>query len=151
MLLALRMDTVSGRLSAVRSDEPTFGFGWTPVRDSNGRVGRGLCAWWNSTPARLLLLNRRSKKLTYPKWSHSNLRSVPVPSRAALEGELADAFDTSKGLTMLPMAQGSQCAARKVIDAAAASVLNITSNHVLELRNMLEAEPTVTNASATRA
>ena len=150
MLLALRMDTVSGRLSSVRSDEPTFGFGWTPVRDSAGRVGRGLCAWWNSTPARILLLNRRSKKLTYPKWSHSNLRSVPVPSRAALEGELADAFDALKGLPMLPMGQGSQCDARQVIDAAAANVLNMTTKNIVKLRSMLCAEPTVTNKPAPR-
>lgn len=150
VLLALRMDTVSGRLTAVRSDEPTFGFGWTPVLDSGGRAGCGLCAWWNSTPGRLLLLNRRSKKLTYPKWSHSNLRSVPVPNRAALEGELADAFDAAKGLAMLPMAQGSQCDARQIIDAAAANVLNMTTKHVVELRSLLGSEPTVTNTSAIR-
>ena len=148
VLLALRMDTVSGRLSAVRSDQPTFGFGWTPVLDSTGRAGRGLCAWWNSTPARLLLLNRRSKKLTYPKWSHSNLRSVPVPSRADLEGNLADAFDVVSGSVMLPMAQGAECYARRIVDEAAATVLNIEANEIANWRQVLAAEPTVSNEYA---
>ena len=145
VLLALRMDTVSGRLSAVRSNQPTFGFGWSPVQSSAGREGRGLCAWWNSTPARLLLLNRRSKKLTYPKWSHSNLRSVPVPSRADLKGDLADAFDAAKELTMLPMAQGDHCEARRTVDEAAAAVLQRHTDELTTWRKMLAAEPTVSN------
>ena len=146
VLLALRMDTVSGRLTAVHSRRRTFGFGWTPVQDSAGRVGRGLCAWWNSTPARLLLLNRRSKKLTYPKWSHSNLRSVPVPGRADLEGNLADAFDAAKSSAMLPMAQGARCDARRIVDEAAATVLNMKPDDMANWREMLAAEPTVSNA-----
>ena len=70
------------------------------------------------------------------------------PNNAALEGELADAFDASKGLPMLPMGQGHQCQARQVLDMAAANVLNMTTKHIVELQSMLGAEPTVTNKPA---
>ena len=61
LLVAERYDTVSGRLTAIYGDEPTFGFGWRPVATANREVSMAICLWLNSTPGRLLLLNRRVK------------------------------------------------------------------------------------------
>ena len=79
LMLAARYDTVSGRLTALWSDISTFGFGWIPSTGPSRAYEKAVCAWWNSTAGRLLLLNRRAKKLTYPKWSKEHLKSLPWP------------------------------------------------------------------------
>ena len=148
VLLVLRMDTHAGVLSALRGNDPTFGFGWTPVLNSGGEAGKALCAWWNSTPGRLLLLNRRSKKLTYSKMSHEMLRSIPAPSKEhPRSSALARAFDRAKGMDMLPMAMGDECNARRIIDDAAAEVLGVSPDDMAEWRRLLSLEPTISGRS----
>ena len=66
LLVAQRFDTLSGRLTALYSDEPSVGSGWVPVGVKDERMEKALAVWWNSTPVRMMLLNRRTKKLTYP-------------------------------------------------------------------------------------
>lgn len=64
-----------------------------------------------------MLLNQRTRKLTYPRWSLAQLRSIRVPKRAA----------------------------RHVIDRAAALAIGIHADRVAEWRRRLAAEPTITN------
>ena len=79
LLIAKKHDTVSGRLTALWSATASVGGGWTPVAAPNADVEKALAVWWNSTPVRLMLLNRRGKKLTYPAWSLAHLREIRVP------------------------------------------------------------------------
>lgn len=108
-----------------------------------------MVAWWNSTPARLLLLNMRSKKLTYPTWSLAQLRQVgiPKPNNPAW-GALAQAWEEACELEMVPLSQGEECPARHLIDQAAALALGMEEEQLAEWRQMLAQEPTISNRPA---
>ncbi|MCY3579148.1 MAG: DEAD/DEAH box helicase family protein [bacterium] len=149
VLVAHRHDTVSGRLTALWSPSPTVGSGWIPVSIPDQPTGKALVAWWNSTPARLLLLNMRSKKLTYPTWSLAQLRQVgiPKPNNPAW-GALAQAWEEACELEMVPLSQGEECPARHLIDQAAALALGMEEEQLAEWRQMLAQEPTISNRPA---
>ena len=49
VLVAMKMDTISGRLSGLWSDIPSFGW-WVPISVTDEDIGKALVAWWNSTP-----------------------------------------------------------------------------------------------------
>ena len=147
LMLATRYNTVSGRVTALWSETPTFGFGWIPARGADGVYEQAICAWWNSTPGRLLLLNRRAKTLTYPKWSVAHLTSLPVPRPSSAGcAELTEAWNRCRLLPMLPLRDAEKCAARQAIDEAAALVLGLDSGELADWRRRLAAEPTVTNS-----
>ena len=148
LLVAMRMDTIAGRLNALWATSASFGW-WVPVAVDNDRQGQALAAWWNSTPARLMLLNRRAKKLTYPTWQLHHLREVriPTPDNPGWDA-LADAWQQVRDLELLPMRDGEKCEARRVIDEAAAAALDVSTETVAGWRAMLAAEPTVTNRRA---
>ena len=148
LLVPMRFDTNAGRLTGLWTAQPSFGW-WVPVGVNDERLAKALAAWWNSTPVRLLLLNRRGRKLTYPVWQLAHLREIRIP-RADSVGwdELYSAFGRVSGLELLPMRQAEECEARRVIDAAAAVVLRAPPAVLADWRRRLAAEPTVTNARA---
>ena len=149
LMLATRYDTVSGRLTALWSEVPTFGFGWIPAKGPDRAYEKAICAWWNSTVGRLLLLNRRAKKLTYPKWSVEHLKSLPCPKPETPGcAALAEAWKQSNRTTLLPLQQAEDCVVRQIIDEAAAQVLGVEPDVVADWRWRLAAEPTITNARA---
>lgn len=149
LLVAMRMNVASGRLNALWATSPSFGW-WVPVAlDGDPAKGKALAVWWNSTPARLMLLNRRAKAMTYPTWQLQHLREVriPTPDNPAWDA-LADAWEAVRDIELLPMRDGEKCPARRVIDEAAAAVLGVGAEKIAEWRSRLAAEPTVTNARA---
>ncbi len=146
VLIAIRYDTINSRLSALWSAQASIGTGWVPVAVDDERRAKALVAWWNSTPARLMLMNRRDRKLTYPKWSLKQLRSVGVPKpNNPAWGSLADAWEEVCDTNLLPLCKAENCVARKVIDNAAAKVLGIEGSQVADWRRLLMSEPTITN------
>ena len=105
---------------------------------------RPLAVWWNSTPARMMLLNRRSKKLTYPQWSLEHLREIRIPKPdnpgwSALYETYGKIYDKE----LLPMGQAVEDPARAIIDEAAAKVLNMDPKVLAGWRERLSCEPTV--------
>jgi len=148
-MLAARYDTVSGRLTALWSDISTFGFGWIPATGPSRAYEQAVCAWWNSTVGRMLLLNRRARKLTYPKWSKGHLKSLPCPLPEAVGTEaLSEAWEQVHDLELLPMREAEQCEARRIIDAAAAIALGINGDEIADWRRRLAREPTIANVRA---
>ena len=95
------------------------------------------------------MLNQRTRKLTYPKWSLAQLRQVriPTPDNPGWDA-LADAWQQVRDLELLPMRDGEKCEARRVIDEAAAAALDVSAETVAGWRAMLAAERTVTNRRA---
>ena len=55
LLVAEKFDTIGGRLTAIYSEDATFGFGWRPVETGGKEESKALCLWLNSTPARIQL------------------------------------------------------------------------------------------------
>ncbi|MCY4107537.1 MAG: hypothetical protein OXG11_00735, partial [Chloroflexi bacterium] len=109
-----------------------------------------LAEWWNSTPTRLMLLNQRSKTLTYPSWSLDQLRQIHVPTRLNEEAwdSLRSAFDKACDIDLLPMQQADECEVRQMIDKAAALACGLEPATVADWRCRLAAEPTITNRHA---
>jgi len=152
LMVAERYDTVSGRLTALWSETSTFGFAWIPSTGPSRAYEKAVCAWWNSTPGRMLLLNRRAKKLTYPKWSKEHLKSLPCPKPAAPGVRaLTEAWERANRIPLLPLAQAQRCAARHIIDNAAALALGVSEDEVADWRRRLAAEPTIANARVPRS
>ena len=148
MLVTMKMDTISGRLSGLWSESASFGW-WVPVSVTDEDTGKALAAWWNSTPVRLMLLNRRARKLTYPMWQVAHLRQIRIPkSENPAWTLLRDAFKHVKNVELLPMGQGEECQARRVIDEAAAAALGMSAETIADWRQRLAVEPTVTNRYA---
>ena len=145
----MRCNVVSGRLTAIWSPSPSVGSAWTPVLVKDQRRAKALAAWWNSTPARLMLLNQRSKTLTYPSWSLAQLRQIRVPTlSSAAWSLLTDAFDETRDMELQPMRHAEDCLARQILDRAAATAIDVEEELVADWRRRLAAEPTITNARA---
>lgn len=148
LLVPMRLNTVSGRLTGVWTAQPSFGW-WVPIAVSDEDRQKALAAWWNSTPVRLMLLNRRAQTLTYPTWQLEHLREIRIPkSDNPAWGSLRTAFDQVYNRELLPMRQAEECGARRVIDEAAASALEIETRVLADWRSRLAAEPTITNVRA---
>ena len=148
LLVTMRNNTVSGRLTGLWTAQPSFGW-WVPVAIPDERTAKALAAWWNSTPVRLMLLNRRAQTLTYPTWQLAHLREIRIP-RPDNPGwaPLKAAFDQVCDAELLPMRQAEDCEVRYVIDDAAALALGVEPDIVADWRRLLAAEPTVSNERA---
>ena len=148
LLVTMRLNTVSGRLTGLWTANPSFGW-WVPIAVENERSAKALAVWWNTTPARLMLLNRRGKTLTYPTWQVAHLREIkiPKPDNPAWTS-LRAAFDRVCDIELLPMRQAEECEVRQIIDEAAAQALGVQPDVVADWRRRLAAEPTITNARA---
>ena len=145
LLVPMRFDTISGRLTGVWTAQASFGW-WVPIAVSDEDRQKALAAWWNSTPVRLMLLNRRAQKLTYPTWQLAHLREIRVPKPDSPAWSfLRVAFDEVGDTELLPMKQAEECAARRVIDEAAALALDIAPDTLADWRRRLAAEPTISN------
>ena len=151
MLVAMKMNTMSGRLSGLWSETPSFGW-WVPVSVKDDDTAKALAAWWNSTPVRLMLLNLRARTLIYPMWQVAHLREIriPKPENPAWT-RLRDAFEQVKSVELLPMGRAEECPARRVIDRAAAAALDVSKDVTARWRRRLASEPTVSNKYAPMA
>ena len=149
LLIAEKFDTHGGRLTACYCDKPTFGFGFRPVKSGSRDESKALCLWLNSTPARIQLLNRRSKKLTYPAWVTEHWAAVIIPKHndATIE-RLAWIWEQLKDEELQPMRFGATDEVRIAIDAAAAGAAGLDNARITEWREKLALEPTITGQRA---
>ncbi|MXY57990.1 MAG: N-6 DNA methylase [Gammaproteobacteria bacterium] len=148
LLVPMRLNTVSGRLTGLWTDQPSFGW-WVPIAVPDNDRQKALAVWWNSTPVRLMLLNKRAQTLTYPTWQLAHLREIRIPNPDnPAWSSLREAFDEVSDVELLPMKQAEECEARKVIDEAAALACGIEIELLAEWRRRLAAEPTITNRQA---
>ena len=148
LLVPMRLNTVSGRLTGLWTAQPSFGW-WVPISVDDEDRAKALAVWWNTTPARLMLLNRRGKTLTYPTWQVAHLREIriPKPDNPAWDA-LREAFDQVCEIELLPMRQAEECRVRQIIDGAAAQALGVDDETLADWRQRLAAEPTITNVHA---
>ena len=148
LLVPMRLNTVSGRLTGVWTAQRSFGW-WVPIAVSDEDRQKALAVWWNSTPVRLILLNRRAQTLTYPTWQLAHLRevSIPKPDNNAWDA-LRGAFDQTCDRELLPMRRAAECEARGIIDEAAALALGLHPDVLKDWRQRLAVEPTITNRRA---
>ena len=148
VLVPMRLDTIGGRLTGLWSAKPSFGW-WVPIAVPDRDRQKALAAWWNSTPVRLMLLNRRAQKLTYPTWQLTHLKEIriPKPDNPAW-GLLRAAFEEACDTELMPMRHAEICDARRVIDDAAAIACGLDATRLADWRRRLATEPTITNRRA---
>ena len=89
LLIVNRLRTNTVRVSACYAVERLLGSAWVPVRpiEEDARFEQALCAWWNSTPGILTLLNDRGKTLDYARFALGTLRSLLVPNPSTVDIE----------------------------------------------------------------
>ena len=91
-----------------------------------------------------MLLNRRTKKLTYPQWSLEHQKEIRIPKPynpgwSALYGTYGEIYDKE----LLSMGQAVEDPVRAVIDEAAAKVLKMDPKVLAGWRERLSREPTI--------
>ena len=119
ILVSTRFSTTSNLLTALWTDTPSIGKGWVPVNVKDETHAKGLAVWWNSTPVIMMLLNRRGKKITYPKWSLEHLREIKISKQDNLEwSALKDAYEQICNRELLPLSKAVDDPVRKIIDDA---------------------------------
>ena len=144
LLIATKFRTTNGRLTALYSDEPSIGSGWIPIRVKDEHTAKALAVWWNSTPVRMMLLNRRSKTLDYPQWSleHQKEIRIPKPDNPSWSA-LYETYNEVYNKELLPMGHAVEDTTRAIIDETAAKVLNTSPKRLADWRERLSREPTV--------
>ena len=149
LLVAQRFRTTVNLMTALCSDEPTVGKGWIPLVVRDELETKALAAWWNSTPCMMMLLNRRSKTLDYPKWSLNHLKEIriPKPDNSGWDA-LYEAYGKVCDTELLPLSKAAEDPARAAIDDAAAKVLDMDPAILADWRERLSKEPTINNVRA---
>ena len=147
-LITMRFDTIAGRVTGLWTSQPSFGW-WAPVAVGDEDIAKALAVWWNTTPVRLMLLNRRAQKLTYPTWQLAHLREICIPTENnPAWALLRTTFDQFCEQELLPMRQAEECLVRKAIDEVAAIAIDVDPDVLADWRRRLATEPTITNAPA---
>ena len=156
LLIAVRLRTNTVRTFAVFASEAVLGQAWVPVTAlqnstnlSRGRLLESWCAWFNSTPAAICLLNRRQKSLDYSHFSLEQLRKLPAPAPHNPElFRLYDAYHRLKTADIRPWPEMNKCPVRAELDEAACAVAQLDPQEVADWRERLVREPTISNKAA---
>ena len=154
MLLPNRINLPTVRVTAVRLAHPCLGSAWAPCKPEVAGIDvdtleKALCVYLNSSVGVLAMLGDRSNtKPTYPKFSMTDLRKIPVPDFAALGEQaalrLAAEYDAQCEQALLPLPRMDADPARAALDAAVCEALDIDAERVATIRRHLAAEPSVT-------
>ena len=147
-LLAHRFSTTSTRVTAVCAADRSLGTAFMPVQTKTRDEAKVLSLLWNSTPVLLQLLNNRSKKLAYPKWSRAQLGAIRLPGVARDRAVIADAvrvFAEVEDIALESLRHAPNDIVRHELDRFAASLFGVSAQRVRELQERLALEPFVCN------
>ncbi len=153
LLLPMRVRLNTVRTLGVRVEHPALGSAWTPckprVPEADAEtMEKALCVYLNSSVGVLALLGDRSNKaLSYPRFSMDDLKKIPVPDFAAVDGaaeRLAKAYDAHAKDVFLPLPRMNDCRTRRALDRAVADALGLGAEAVSAIRRSFVEEPSVT-------
>ena len=153
LMLPTRVRLNTMRMLSVRLDAPALGSAWVPCKPNAASIEtetleKALCAYLNSSIGVLALLGDRSNKVpSYPQFSMDDLKKMPVPDFAAIDGaadRLAEAYDAHAKDALLPLPRMDDCPTRRALDDAVVDALGVDAETVASIRRSLAAEPSVT-------
>ena len=145
ILVAQRFSTTSSRTTAQFSEGPALGTAYIPLKTKSLNEAKALNLIWNSTPVLIQLLNMRTKKARYPKWSLDQLSSVRVPEVGDSTEQLAAIHDRLQNEEISRLRDAETCPVRAAIDAAVEPMFGITPDVTRDWRRLLGQEPLVLN------
>ena len=150
VLLAARAQTDGARVVALVSREKCLGNAYVAVVTETVTQAKALCLLWNCTASLVQLLNLRSRKLMYARWSVGQLASVRLPV-SVRSGEVASAlagvFDRLSHEPLQPWAHADADSVRRRIDDAIAEPYGLSTSDLADWRGRLAREPTIANRS----
>ena len=146
LLITLRFSTTSSRLLAIYSEKPSFGSAYFAMTVKTPEQEKAFAVFLNSSFGIIQMLNRRTKKLTYPHYEVGHLKTLmlPDPNKADLAPLLA-AFEKIKDTPLERLSKCAQDPARKTLDYAAADSIGVDPAITDQWREWLSQEPTITN------
>ena len=145
-LITSRFSTTSSRLLAIYSEKPALGSAYFAMAVKTSEQEKAFAVFLNSSFGIIQMLNRRTKKLTYPSYEVGHLQTLmlPDPNKVDLAPLLA-AFEKIKDTPLERLAKCAQDPARKILDHAAAESIGIDPATTDQWREWLSQEPTITN------
>lgn len=156
LLVARRVYTSTVRTASIFVSETVLGSGWSPITPSS-EVGdpesamKAWCAYLNSSIGTLFFLLIRDRKLSYPRYNPSQLRSllVPHPSMCDIK-PLVKAYDDLQDKELKPWPAMDSDPNRCRLDDTVADVLGLDTQEVAEWRQRIVNEPFVSGKEADR-
>ena len=157
LMLPARLWLPLTRAPAVIVSRPAVASAWYPFNFSaemetaeKEKREKAICLYINSSAGVLGMMGVRDfKKLGYPNFSIYSIGELPVPDFGDISDKqinaMAKAFDNHSGKELKSLRSMSQCPVRKKIDNAVADALGISHNDMDELRELLPAEPSISN------
>ncbi len=144
--ITMRFSTTSSRLLAIYSERPAISSAYFAMVAKTPEQEKAFAVFLNSSFGIIQMLNRRTKKLTYPNYEVGHLKTLmlPDPNKADLAPLLA-AFEKIKDTPLERLAKCAQDPARKILDHAAAESIGIDPALTDQWREWLSQEPTITN------
>ena len=145
VLVATRFSTTSTLLAAVYSERKALGSAFRPIGVYDKRIAKAYTAFLNSSFGVLQLLNRRSKKLSYPAFEAGHLKTLklPDPEKVDLDA-IVRVFEEHKNT---PLQRLRDCVTDKVriaLDYAVADALGVDRQLTHQWREWLAKEPSIT-------
>ena len=145
VLVATRFSTTSTLLTAVYSERKALGSAFRPIGVFDKRLAKAYTAFLNSSFGVLQLLNRRSKKLSYPAFEAGHLKTLRLPDPAKVDIDaIVRVFEQHKNT---PLERLRDCVTDKVriaLDHAIADALGVDRHLTAQWRAWLAKEPSIT-------
>ena len=149
VMLAEKMRMNTQRITAVCLDREALSNVWWPfsVTDGNGRVGRAMVLWFNSTFGLLSLLSNRVPTegpwVQFKKPMYESLKVLDISSLSDLQlNGLSDAYEGLCEETLQPFPEMDTDVVRRAIDETICEILNLPS--IERIRSALAREPIIT-------
>ncbi len=148
VLLASKFNTLSGRLLAIFSNNPSVGSMWVPIQSQTTSLdeAKALCAWFNSTLGALGFFNSRGSTLMNPSFSQERLAMLRVPDfKNTSAVVLTEAYEHTKHMKVEPWKKAGDDDIRDQLDQAVAQTTGIDIEKIRDWRHRVSCEPTITN------
>ena len=149
LLLVTRFRLNTMRLLAVRSEQPSIGSLFIPVKCHDTTQEKALCAWFNSTLGVLGIVGAQVlKNPSYIRFGKGDHKTFPVPKFTNREKTLmAEAYESLKDSVLASLPRSSECQARAELDSKVANAvgtrMGFDTERVTRIRNALCEEPAI--------
>lgn len=154
LLVARRVYTSTVRTASIFVSERVLGSGWSPITPSSElgdpyTLMKAWCAYLNSSIGTLFFLLIRDRKLTYPRYNPSQLRSLLVPNPVSCDIlPLVKAYDDVQDMPLKPWPEMVTDPNRCRLDDAVSDVLGLDAQEVSDWRQRIVNEPFVSGKMA---